>query len=699
MKKYGRFIAKNRIFILVIAIVLLVPSVFGMISTKINYDMLTYLPSNLDSMKGQEVLDKNFSNAATAMLIVEKMESKDVVKLKKNISEVNGVDKAIWTDDLLDISIPKEILPDELKSTFYSKDSTLILIKFKESSSSETTQNAIGQIRKIAGKQCFLSGMSAIVKDTKDIADKEAPYYILIAVILCAIVLSLCMESVFIPFIFLIGIGFAVIYNIGSNIFLGNISYVTKSIAAVLQLGVTMDFSIFLLHRYQEEKNKFINKEEAMAEAISKTIVAIGGSCLTTTAGFLALCTMQLSLGRDIGIVMAKGVVLGFISTITILPSLILAFDKPISRFNHKTLLPSFNKTSVFVTKHYRLLIVIFILAFLPAIIGKQNAKVYYNLDRSLPSDLPSITATNKLKSEYNMTTTHFIVLDDKVPDYKVKEMADKISKVDGINKVICFQQIVGPSFPEEYLSKDLTDNFRKDGYELLLANSVYKAASDEENIQITQMNKIIKSYDKNAAITGEGALTKDLVQIADKDFVNVDFTSIVVIGVILLLVFMSLSLPVILVLSIELAIFINMAIPFYTGTTIPFVASIVIGCIQLGSTVNYAILMTTRYREELAKKVDKYEAMRITVRGTAKSIVASAMSFFAATVGVAVISNLEMIRTLCVMMARGALISMGVIIFILPSILLVSEKIISVTTRKWNKSKKVILNLVEEVR
>ena len=697
MKKFGGFISKHRILIIIIAILLLIPSFYGMAVTEINYDLLTYLPKNLDSMKGQEILDKKFSNAATSMLIVEKMDSQDITKIKDKISKLNGVDEVIWISDVLDTSIPKEILPDDIKNIFYSKDSTLLFIKFTDSASSNTTQKAITDIRKIANKQCFLSGMSAIVKDTQDLADKETPYYILIAVVLISIVLCLTMESFFAPLIFLIGIGFAIVYNLGSNIFLGSISYVTKSIAAILQLGVTMDFSIFLLHRYEKERKTHGTHEEAMAEAISKTAVAIGGSCLTTTAGFLALCTMNLSLGKDIGIVMAKGVVLGFISTITILPALILSFDKYIIKFSHRPLLPSFKRTSNFVTKHYKALIIIFIIALIPAFVGKKNAKVYYNLDESLPKDLDSIVATNKLKKDYNMTTTHFVIVNKDIESYKLSEMTDKINNIEGINKVVGFDQLVGPDIPDNFIPDNIKGIFEKDKYKLILVNSVYKAATAEENAQLTEVNKVVKEYDKNGLVTGEGALTKDLIQIADKDFVNVDVTSIVVILIILALVFGSISLPVILVFSIELAIFINMGIPFYTGTIIPFVASIVIGCIQLGSTVNYAILVTTRFREELNNGHDKFEAMKITVQGTAKSVIASALSFFAATAGVVVISKLEIIATLCVMIARGALISMVVILFILPAILIATEGIISKTTLHWTKKFKKNISLAEE--
>lgn len=699
MKKYGWFIAKHRVIVLILALIILIPAFYGMAITDINYDMLTYLPANLDSMKGQDILDKKFSNAATSFLIIQKMESKDIVKLKDKISNIQGIDKVIWTSDILDTSVPSEILPEDVRDVFYSKDSTLMIIKFNESASSDVTQKAIGDIRKVANKQCFLSGASAIVKDTKDLADKEAPQYVLIAVLLSTILLSFVMDSFVTPFIFLMGIGMAIVYNLGTNVFLGSISYVTKSIAAVLQLGVTMDFSIFLYHRYEEERRTASTKEEAMAEAISKTIIPISGSCLTAVAGFLAMCVMKLSLGYDIGIVMAKGVILGFLSVITILPCFILVFDNMRIKFSHKVMMPSFTKTANFLGKHYKLLITIFLLAFIPAIIGKQKAEVYYNLDRSLPQNLPSVVATNKLKADYNMTTTHFILVNKNLDSYKIEQMTGDIEKVQGVNKVICFDKFVGPGVPESFIPDDIKENFQKDNYKLMLVNSSYKAASDEVNTQLSQINKIVKSYDKGGIITGEGALTKDLIEIADKDFIRVDVVSVVAILVIIGLVYMSLSIPVILVMSIELAIFINMAIPYYTGEVIPFVASIVIGCIQLGSCVNYAILVTTRYREEIYKNDDKFEAMRVTVKETSKSVAASALSFFAATIGVGFISKLEMIKSLCTMMARGALISMFIIIFILPCLLLVLEKPVAYTTRNWKKPLKLSTKCAEEGR
>lgn len=686
MKRFGAFIAKHRNIVLIVAIFLSILSVFGMINTKINYDVLTYLPQQLDSMKGQNILDDTFASASLSMLIIDDAEPKEVSKIKEKIQAIEGVDSVLWIDDAIDISIPKEILPEDVKGALYSGDSTMMVIKYKEGSSSEVTQKAITDIRKVMDKKSFLSGVSAIVKDTKDLSDKQTPIYVLIAVVLSTIVLALTMESVIIPFIFLASIGFAILYNFGSNIFLGEVSYITKALAAVLQLGVTMDYSIFLLHRYEEEKTKIEDKEEAMAEAIANTITAISGSSLTTIAGFLALCVMELALGKDIGIVMAKGVLLGVICTVTILPALVLYFDKAIHRFQHKTILPEFTKVSNYVTEHYKVFVAIFIIAFIPAIYGANNAKVYYNLDESLPKDMESVVALNKLKEDYNMTTTHMIVVKDDLPQYKKKEMVDRIEKVDGIEKVLSYDKLVGGAIPESFIPEDIKSNFKKDGYNLIVANSIYKAAQDEENAQIDEIINIAKEYDENAMVSGEGPLTKDLIRIADSDFKRVNVVSIAAIFAIIFGVFLSFSLPLILVLSIELAIFINLGIPYYTGTALPFISSIVIGTIQLGATVDYAILLTSRFKEEIENGYDKLEAMRISVQGSAKSIVTSALTFFAATAGVALISDMELIKSLCFLMARGALISMIVIIFILPSILIVSEKFIGFTTKGWKQ-------------
>ncbi len=686
MKKFADFIAHKRILVLIIAVLLLLPAAYGYFNTPINYDILTYLPEDLNSVIGETIIADEFNDAATSMLVIEDMDTNDIVKLKEKIAKVDSVEKVIWIDDALDVSVPSEILPDEFKDILFQENSTMMLVKYSGQSSDESTLNAISDIRGLLNEQCFLSGVATIVKDTKELADKEAPIYVMIAVILSIIVLSLTNKSVFIPFIFLLSTGFAIVYNFGTNMFLGQISYITKSLAAVLQLGVTMDYSIFLMHRYDEELKNFNSKEEAMSHAITKTLVSISGSSLTTIAGFLALCVMDLTLGKDIGIVMAKGVFIGLLSTITILPALILIFDKPIHRFSHRTILPTFERTAKVVTNKYGIFVGIFLLAFIPAIYGNNNTSVYYNLDESLPKDLPSIVATEKLKDDYNMTTTHFIALDSDIQSYKVKEISDKIEGLDGINNVLSYSQLVGPGIPEEFIPDEIIETFKNDNYQLLIANSEYKAARDEENLQIDQINEILAEYDSNAYMTGEGVLTKDLIEIADSDFKRVSIASIIAIFAIIMIVFQSITVPVILVMAIELAIFINMGIPFYTGATIPFIASIVIGCIQLGATVDYAILMTNRFREEIRNGFDKKEAGRIAVQGSARSIVTSGLTFFAATAGVGIFSDMDIVKSLCTLLARGALVSMVIIVFVLPSLLLVSEKVISVTSLHWKE-------------
>ncbi|CAM2905091.1 MMPL family transporter [Hathewaya histolytica] len=684
MKRFGEFIVKRRVLVILISLLLLIPSILGFIGTRINYDILSYLPQELDTMKGQKILDEEFSNASTGMLMVENMQSKDVVKLKEEIEKVKGVEKAIWISDAMDISVPKEMLPEKIRNMFYSKDTTLIMIKFKEGSASVNTFNAVDSIKKITGKRAFLGGMSAIIHDTRQLAEKETPFYVLIAVAFAIIVLMLTMESTVVPFIFLVGIGFPIAYNLGSNYFLGEISYITKALAAVLQLGVTMDYSIFLLHRYEEEKSKRENREEAMAEAIASTFTSIAGSSLTTIAGFLALCTMKLGLGKDIGIVMAKGVVLGVLSTVTTLPALLMFFDKAIHKYTHRTVMPGFKKVSNFVVKHNKALAVFFVVLFVPFIYAQNNTEVYYNLDEALPKDLDSIVATNKLKEDYKMTTTHFVITDKNIEPYKVKEMVGKIENIDGIENVLSYDSVMGASIPENFIPDEIKEVSKKGNYSLMMINSKYKAATKEENEQITKLNDIVKSYDKGAVIAGEGPLTKDLIDIADKDFKSVNVSSILAIFIIVLLVFSSLSIPVILVLAIELAISINLGLPYFTGTIVPFVASIVIGTIQLGATVDYAILMTSRFKEELNNGLNKYEAIKIAIEESSKSIVTSALTFFGATIGVYAVSKMELIKSLCLLMARGAIISMFSIIIMLPPLLIIFEKVISKTTRKW---------------
>lgn len=684
MKKFSKWISKHNKIVLIITVILLVPSIFGFINTRINYDILSYLPQELESVKGQNILEDVYSDAATGLLIIDGMKSKDIVDIKEKIKKVNGVDDVIWIDDALDISIPKDILPDAIKNQLFSGDSTMLIIKYKGSTADEGTLKAIGEIKTIMNKQCFLSGMSAIMEDTKNLADKEAPFYVVLAVFISLIILILTMESTAVPVIFLISIGIGILFNMGTNIFLGEISYITKALAAVLQLGVTMDYSIFLMHRYDEELLKHEEKEDAMAQAISSTMLSISGSSLTTIAGFLALCAMDLTLGTDIGIVMAKGVIIGVITAVTVLPALILTFDKLIHRFKHKTIIPNFNKLSKIVTTHYKIIIAIFFILLIPAIYGSNHTKVYYNLDKTLPKDMPSIVATNKLKDKFNMMTTHFILVKDDIKPYKAKEMEERIEKIDGITNVIGYDKILGPAIPEEFIPENIRNIFKSGGYNLILANSQYKAATDEENNQIDNINKIIKEYDQNGVVAGEGALTKDLITTSDRDFKMVSLYSIIAIFLIILVVFKSISIPVLLVSAIEFAIFINMGIPYFTGTTIPFIASIVIGTIQLGATVDYAILLTSRFREELRNGYEKHEAILIAVEESAKSIVTSGLTFFGATGAVALVSDMALIRSLCFLISRGAIISMAVILLILPSFLLVLEGLINKTSIKW---------------
>jgi len=662
----------------------LIPSIFGYAATKINYDILSYLPQNLESTQGEKVLDEVFSDASTGILIVDGMEGKEVDKLKEKIKKINGVSDALWLYDALDLSVPQDILPSELSDKIYSDDATMMIIKFKESTASESTLNAIGEIKTTINENCFLSGMSAIFKDTKDLSDKETPFYVAIAVLLSIVVLVLSMKSTFVPIIFMISIGFGILYNMGTNIFFGEISYITKALAAVLQLGVTMDYSIFLMNRYDEELKKHDSRREAMAEAISATMLSISASSLTTIAGFLALCTMDLTLGKDIGLVMAKGVLLGVISSVTILPAFVLTFDKLIHRFKHRTIIPEFDKISSVIVKNYKVIIVVFILTMIPAFIGQSKAAVYYNLDETLPKDTPSIVALNKMKNDFNMMTTQFVLVNDETKSYKLKEMSDRIEKIDGVNAVISYDKFIGSGIPEDFIPDNVKEIFKQGGYNMVLINSAYKAASDEENNQIEEINSIVKEYDKDGMITGEAPLTKDLIAVADTDFKKVSFASILAIFAIILISFKSISVPVLLVASIEYAIFINMGIPFYTGTVIPFVASIVIGTIQLGATVDYAILMTSRFKEELNNGYETKEALVIAVKGSAKSIVTSGLTFFGATGGVALVSDLELIKSLCFLMARGALVSMAVIILVLPSLLMVFEKVINKTTIGW---------------
>ncbi|MBD5456951.1 MAG: MMPL family transporter [Lachnospiraceae bacterium] len=677
MEKFGRSVVKLRIPILLLSLLLLVPSFLGYVSTKVNYDILSYLPKDIETMVGQDILVDEFGTGAFSMFVVDGMEPKNVASLKQEIEQIEHVETVIWYDSVMDISVPMEMLPDDIYEAFNSGETTMMAIIFDETTSADGTMEAIENIRKAADKNCFLSGMSAVVTDTKNLSEREAPIYVCIAVLLSCVVLSLTMDSFLIPFLFLLSIGMAILYNLGSNVFMGEISYITKALSAVLQLGVTMDYSIFLWHSYQENRTEVEDKKDAMAKAVSETITAVVSSSMTTVAGFIALCFMSFTLGMDLGVVMAKGVVFGVISCVTVLPSMILVFDGALEKTKHKALLPDLKGVGTFVTKHYRIFIFLFVLVLFPAVFGYRNTKVYYNLDETLPKDLPSIIANDKLNESFDMNATHMLLLSADLPTKDVKHMVEEMKDVDGVNWVLGLNALKGDALPDELIPADLTDSLISENWQLLLIGSQYKVASDEVNNQCRQLSAICKSYDSKGMLVGEAPCTKDLIEITDKDFNTVSVVSIGVIFIIILLVFKSIPLPVILVTVIETAIFINMGIPYYTQTEIPFIASVVIGTIQLGATVDYAILMTTRYRKERYAGIAKREAVETACQSSVKSIIVSALSFFAATFGVGLYSNIDMISSLCTLMARGALISMAAVILILPSMFMVFDRVI----------------------
>lgn len=684
MKKITKFISHHPRLVLLIMTILLIPSWFAYKNTGVNYDILSYLPADLESTQGQEILDKDFKNAATGMLLL-KGDDYDADKLKNEILKVDGVEDVISKTSILGDSVPNEFLPDEIRDVFYSKDCTLLMVKFGESSSSFRTMKAIENIKKIESKEKFLSGISSLVKDTKDLIDHETPIYVALAVVLALVVLSLTNESTIIPFLFILNIGYAILYNFGTNLFLGEISYITKAIAAVLQLAVTTDYSIFLYHRYVEEKRINKDKNDAMDVAIQKTISSIFASSLTTFAGFIVLIIMRLGLGKDIGLVMSKGVLLGLLSTVVVLPPMILIAEKLVEKFNHRIFLPSFEKTSHFVLNHKNGLFIAFLILFIPAIYGARNTDLYYNLDRSLPQDLDSIVALNKMKKDFNMASTHFVVVDEDLSKKNINSLVDELKDVDGVNSVLSANSLTGLTIPDSVLPDKLKDNFTKNGYQMIMINSKYQTASDKVNKQVDQINKIVKNHDKKGYLTGEAVLTKDLTVLSDRDFKMVNIASIIIVFIIIAIVFKSFAIPVVLIAVIELAIQINMGIPFYFGQTIPFVTSIIIGVVQLGSTIDYSILMMDRFITEYKEVNDVDQALKLTVKETSKSIVTSALSFMAATVGVGLYSKMEIVSTICMFLARGAIISMLAIILFLPTIIKIAFPFIRKTTKGLN--------------
>lgn len=685
MINFGKGVVKLRIPILIVSIILLFPAALGYFHTRVNYDILTYLPKEIDTMKGQDILLDEFGTGAFSMCVVEGMEDQDISKMRKNMEKVDHVKKILWYDSLADLSIPKTMLPDKVQDAFINedKDATLMVIFFDSSMSSDETMDAIEELRSVADKQCYISGMSAVVTDTKNLSDKEVPIYVLIAVILAVIVLSLTMDSALIPVFFLLSIGMAIIYNLGSNVFFGEISYVTQALAAVLQLGVTMDYSIFLWHSYEENQERFPDdKKRAMAHAISNTLTSVIGSSITTVAGFVALCFMSFTLGLDLGVTMAKGVIFGVICCVTVLPSMILVFDKAIDKTRHKSIIPDLGVISGWVVKHYKAFIITFIIVLIPALWGYTHYEVYYDLAGTLPGNLDSVIANDKLDETFAMNSTHIILCDSSLEPKEVNEMMSKIDDVDGVKATLGLDSLVGPTVPREMIPSDIKEVVMDENYQMLMISSEYKVASDEVNDQCDKIEKIMKKYDKNAMLIGEAPCTKDLITITNHDFNVVSTVSIGAIFLIIACVFKSISLPIILVAVIEFAIFINMGIPAFTGTKLPFIAGIVIGTIQLGATVDYAILMTTKYRKARYNGVEKQEAITSALGASMQSVIVSALSFFAATFGVGLYSNVDMIASLCSLMARGAIISMFVVIFILPSMFMIFDKIICKTSK-----------------
>ncbi|MEG0777956.1 MAG: MMPL family transporter [Oscillospiraceae bacterium] len=690
MQKFGHAVVKHRKLIIILSLILLIPSVFGMFSTRINYDMLDYLPKDMDTAKGQEILLNDFGKGAFSFVIVEGMDTKDVVTLKKNIEKVDHVDSVIWYDDVFSPSVPMEMLPQKYYNAFNSGDATMMAVFFDTSTSADETMDAISQIRSISGKQCYVSGMSALVTDLKAMCEREEPIYVGIAVICACLAMLLLLDSWLAPFVFLASIGITILYNMGTNFFLGEISYITKALAAVLQLAVTMDYSIFLWHSYTDEKQICETKETAMAQAINRTIISVIGSSATTIAGFIALCFMSYTMGMDLGIVMAKGVLLGVIGSVTILPTMILMLDKPLTKTRHRALIPKADRFSAFITKHSWVFLVLFVIIAIPATIGYLHTPIYYDFTNILTSDdmssidqddMQFLAANKKLTEDFNVASTHMIIMDSKVPSKDVKKMINEIDAVNGVSYTLGLDSVLGNDIPRDMVPSSIANDLSSDKYQLLLINSTYKVSTDECNEQIDAINAIIKTYDENAMLIGEAPCTKDLIEVTNKDFNVVNIISILAIFVILAIVLKSYSLPFILVLVIEFAIFTNLGIPYFTNFSLPFIAPICISTIQLGATVDYAILMTTRYREERMGGLDKHAAVTKALTVAIPSVLVSALGFFAATFGVGLYSNVSLISSMCNLMARGALISMLSVIFILPSLLLLLDKIICKTT------------------
>lgn len=683
MKRIAKFIAYHPKTITIIAVLLLIPAAIGYINTFVNYDILSYLPGDLDSVKGENELDETFNSASMSFLVIEDMPSKDVAALKEKIAKVDNVSSVIWVNDIADISIPQEIIPQAVKDVFYSKDGkcTMMLIQYKYKAVTDETMKAIEDVRGLLNNQCFLSGMGVIMKDTRDLADSQAPIFIAIAIAIALVVMTFCMESWVEPWVLLAALCMAVVYNMGTNLIFGQISYITQCIAAILQLGVTMDYSVFLIDRFEEEKPKYADKRNAMASAIQGAFLSLSGSSLTTIFGFLALCFMDLSLGKDIGLVMAKGVVFGVLTVTIVLPALVLQCDKIIHKYRHRSFIPKFDKLNNFVVNHKKVWVAIFVVLFIPSYIMQSNVNVYYSMDRMLPDDIGCIAALNKMKDEFNMATSHFIIVDDSLDASDLVKMENEIKGTAGVTNMVAYNSFVGSGIPDSMIPDELKSIAKSGGRQMILVNTSYVAATDECNEQLTKINNIVKKYDKNGYVTGEGAMYKDLIDITDHDFKLTSVLSILSIFILIAIIFKSISIPTILVMSIELAIFVNKAISFATGTTLSFIAPTIIGCVQLGATVDYAILLTTRFREEMRNGHNKLDAIKIAANASDRSIFQSALVFFGATFGVFLTCDIKIVKEVCLLLARGSLISAGVIVFMLTPLLLVLEGLIEKTT------------------
>lgn len=682
MVKVGKWIAKHKYLILLISFLLIIPSVIGMAKTRVNYDILSYLPDTLETIKGQDIMVDEYGMGAFSMVVVENMELKDVQKLEDAYSEIEHVKDVLWYDDVADLSLPVEMIPKDLREAFFKGDATMMLVLFDNTTSSDEAMEALTEMRKISNEQCFLSGMTGIVTDIKNLALEEMPAYVVIAALLCFIVLELFTDSFLVPLFFLLSIGISILYNMGTNIFLGEISYITQALTAVLQLGVTMDYSIFLLSSYEENKERFPGeKERAMGHAIANTFKSIVGSSVTTIAGFAALCFMTFALGRDLGIVSAKGVVIGVICCVTVLPAMILIFDKPIEKTKHKPLIKSMDRLSTFITKHYKIWLAIFLILLVPAVYGNNNTKIYYNISKSLPSTLDSNVANEKLEEDFDMSVLHLVMMDKNMDAKDKRDMLNAIDEVDGVKWTISLNSLVGASVPDSMIPKDIKSMLQSDNWELAFVCSKYESATEEVNNQIAQINEIVKGYDENAMVIGEAPMMKDLEDVTNIDLQSVNTVSMIAIFVIIMIIFKSISLPIILVAVIEFAIAVNMAVPFYQNISLPFVASIVVGTIQLGATVDYAILMTSRYQRERSKGNSKKEAISAAHKASLESIITSGLSFFAATFGVSAYSKVDMIGSICTLLSRGALISVVVVALVLPAMFLIFDKVICKTS------------------